>query len=100
MLGQAAVAARSAVPRVLVAASGRMGRIRAGLVQASPRLQLCGIVDPISNAQAAELAETYGVRTSVVADLLVRHPSCMVMRESHQPAVSCLSHASLLVLSC
>jgi predicted dehydrogenase len=53
--------AASTTARVLVAGAGRMGKIRASLVQSNPRLELAGIVDPIwENGKA--LADVHGVR--------------------------------------
>lgn len=45
---------------VLVVGSGRMGKIRAGLINSNPRYQLLGIVDPEVESAGA-LASKYGV---------------------------------------
>ena len=47
--------------RVVVVGSGRMGTIRARLVQSNHRYELVGIVDPVS-AQGDFLAGNIGVR--------------------------------------
>lgn len=47
--------------RVLVVGSGRMGTIRAALVQSNPRYDLAGIVDPVWD-RAKSLADKHGVR--------------------------------------
>jgi glutamyl-tRNA reductase len=51
--------------RVVVVGSGRMGQIRAGLIRASPRFELCGIVDT-QIAAAQSLAEKFDVSNSSV----------------------------------
>lgn len=45
--------------KVLVVGSGRMGNIRASLLYANPRFELCGVVD-VNYGGAAALAGTYG----------------------------------------
>jgi glutamyl-tRNA reductase len=47
--------------RVVVVGSGRMGTIRAALVQSNPRYELAGIVDPVRD-RAKSLADKHGVR--------------------------------------
>jgi hypothetical protein len=56
--------------RVLVVGSGRMGQIRASLIDSNPRLKLCGIVDPCS-APGESLAEKHGVSSF----FLLRYPT-------------------------
>lgn len=47
--------------RVLVVGSGRMGQIRASLLQANPRFDVQGVVDTHFDG-ARQLADKYGVR--------------------------------------
>ena len=51
---------RRRLARVLLVGSGRMGQIRASIIHANPRMQLCGIVDPDLIA-ASVLSERYQV---------------------------------------
>ncbi len=47
--------------RVALIGSGRMGQIRASLMYANPRFDLCGVIDNNINA-ATSLASKYKVR--------------------------------------
>ena len=49
--------------RVALIGSGRMGQIRASLMYANPRFDLCGIIDNNIDA-ATSLASKYKVRNS------------------------------------
>ena len=59
--------------RVVVIGSGRMGHIRASLLQANPRFQVLGIADT-NLASAQTLAETYGVSMHVGFMTLYANP--------------------------
>eukprot|EP00978_Attheya_sp_CCMP212_P017067 scaffold45329_cov57-Attheya_sp.AAC.5 len=50
--------------RVLIAGSGRMGQIRASLVYANPRFELCGIID-VNLASAQVLVDRYSTNAFV-----------------------------------
>lgn len=86
--------------RVLLVGSGRMGKLRAQILYANPRFEMCGIVD-VNLSGAQNLAQKYSVLAFASLSKAVEHFSVRMKKRSTTIADSPdLESSSISSLSC